>query len=201
MAGILSVFFGVPQSKYVGMAILVSLAAVALSVLFGKERVPFSQKLVVILLLVLLSLPAILVTLFQLTCLVTGAGFRNQRWWCSGYAWLISAVVILYSVLLVVMTVISFSADKQMDEIEKFYMTREGFQEMAEEYFEEKKEGGDAMMNEMPTPTMPIRPPTGEAPQLPQPEVTLEGFEEEEEVENNVAASVETFTSCGAPYQ
>jgi uncharacterized membrane protein len=184
MAGILSVFFGVPQSKYAGMAILVSLAAVALSVLFGKERVPFSQKLVVVLLLVLLSLPAILVTLFQLTCLVTGAGFRNQRWWCSGYAWLISAVVILYSVLLVVMTVISFSADKQMQEIEKFYMTREGFQEMAEEYFEEEKEG------EMEEPSM-------VTPELPEPEVAFE----EEVVPNDVAASVETFTSCGAPYQ
>lgn len=199
MAGILSVFFGVPQSKYAGMAILVSLAAVALSVLFGKERVPFSQKLVVVLLLVLLSLPAILVTLFQLTCLVTGAGFRNQRWWCSGYAWLISAVVILYSVLLVVMTVISFRADKEMSEIEKFYMTREGFQEMAEEYFEEKQEGGEAdvMMTEMPTPTMPVAPPMGDEPALPEPGVAFE----EEPVENNVAASVETFTSCGAPYQ
>ena len=194
MAGILSVFFGVPQSKYAGMAILVSLAAVALSVLFGKERVPFSQKLVVVLLLVLLSLPAILVTLFQLTCLVTGAGFRNQRWWCSGYAWLISAVVILYSVLLVVMTVISFSADKEMNEIEKFYMTREGFQEMAEEYFEEKKEEDEA---EMPTPTMPVAPPMGDEPALPEPEVAFE----EEPVQNNVSASVETFTSCGAPYQ
>lgn len=197
MAGILSVFFGVPQSKYAGMAILVSLAAVALSVLFGKERVPFSQKLVVVLLLVLLSLPAILVTLFQLTCLVTGAGFRNQRWWCSGYAWLISAVVILYSVLLVVMTVISFSADKQMQEIEKFYMTREGFQEMAEEYFEEEKEG-EMEEPSMVTPTMPIVPPMGDEPELPEPEVA---FEEEEPIDNSVAASVETFTSCGAPYQ
>jgi len=193
MAGILSLFFGVRQSKYAGMAILLSLAAVALSVLFGKERVPFSQKLVVVLLLVLLSLPAILVTLFQLTCLVTGAGFRNQRWWCSGYAWLISAVVILYSVLLVVMTVISFSADKQMQEIEKFYMTREGFQEMAEEYFEEKKEE-TVEEPSMITPTMPIVPPSGEEPKLPEPGVA---FEEEDKV----AASVETFTSCGAPYQ
>uniref|UniRef100_A0A6C0CQY6 Uncharacterized protein n=1 Tax=viral metagenome TaxID=1070528 RepID=A0A6C0CQY6_9ZZZZ len=196
MAGVLSLFFGVPQSKYAGMAILVSLAAVALSVLFGKERVPLSQKLIVVLLLVLLSLPAILVTLFQLTCLVTGAGFRNQRWWCSGYAWLISAVVILYSVLLVVMTVISFSADKQMQEIEKFYMTREGFQEMAEEYFEEHKED-EMEESDMMTPTMPVAPPMGDELELPEPEVA---FTEETEP-NNVAASVETFTSCGAPYQ
>ena len=196
MAGILSLFFGVPQSKYAGMAILVSLAAVALSVLFGKERIPFSQKLVVVLLLVLLSLPAILVTLFQLTCLVTGAGFRNQRWWCSGYAWLISAVVILYSVLLVAMTVISFSADKQMQEIEKFYMTREGFQEMAEEYFEEKKED-EMEESTMMTPTMPVAPPMGDEPVLPEPEVAFT----EETIPNDVSASVETFTSCGAPYQ
>lgn len=204
MAGVLDLFFGVPQSKYAGMAILVSLAAVGLSILFGKERVPFFQKLVVVGLLFLLSLPAMLVTLFQLTCMVTGAGLKNQRWWCSGYAWLVSALIVLYSVLLIVMTVLSFSAEWQSQEVEKFYSTREGFEEMAEEYFQEEKEE-----EKNGVPTMPIAPPSGELPQI-QPEVApvtpvMEQFyeeEEEEEIEGDVAAfsGAETFTSCGAPY-
>jgi len=210
MAGILDLFFGVPQSKYAGLAILVSLAAVGLSILFGKERVPFFQKLVVVGLLFLLSLPAMLVTLFQLTCMVTGAGLKNQRWWCSGYAWLVSALIVLYSVLLIVMTVLSFSAEWQSQEVEKFYSTREGFEEMAEEYFEEKEE-------ESGVPTMPIAPPSGELPAI-QPEVmpveqfmehfneeeeeeVIEGYEGEAEEDEVAAAEPETFTSCGAPYQ
>lgn len=199
MAGILDLFFGVPQSKYAGLAILVSLAAVGLSILFGKERVPFFQKLVVVGLLFLLSLPAMLVTLFQLTCMVTGAGLKNQRWWCSGYAWLVSALIVLYSVLLIIMTVLSFSAEWQSQEVEKFYSTREGFEEMAEEYFqeEEKEEKG--------VPTMPIAPPAGELPPI-QPEVapvtppvetTTASMPAAEAV---AAAEPETFTSCGAPY-
>lgn len=199
MAGVLDLFFGVPQSKYAGMAILVSLAAVGLSILFGKERVPFFQKLVVVGLLFLLSLPAMLVTLFQLTCMVTGAGLKNQRWWCSGYAWLVSALIVLYSVLLIVMTVLSFSAEWQSQEVEKFYSTREGFEEMAEEYFQEEKE------EEKSVPTMPIAPPSGELPPI-QPEVTPVTPPTEATTasmpaaEAVSAAAPETFTSCGAPY-
>ena len=140
MARILNLFFGVPQSKYAGVAILVSLAAVGLAILFSKERVPISQKLVVVGLLFLLSLPAMLVTLFQLTCMVTGAGFKNQRWdWCSGYAWLVSALIILYSILLVVMTVLSFVSEKQSKEVEKFYSRRENFEEMAKAVLTEEE--------------------------------------------------------------
>jgi hypothetical protein len=202
MAGILDLFFGVPQSKYAGMAILVSLAAVGLSILFGKERVPFFQKLVVVGLLVLLSLPAMLVTLFQLTCMVTGAGLKNQRWWCSGYAWLVSALIVLYSVLLIVMTVLSFSAEWESKEVEKFYSTREGFQEMAEEYFEEKEEEEKTAV-----PTMPIAPPAGELPPI-QPGVVPPVVPTAEQTgaamppaEAVAAAEPETFTSCGAPFQ
>lgn len=197
MAGILDLFFGVPQSKYAGMAILVSLAAVGLSILFGKERVPFFQKLVVVGLLVLLSLPAMLVTLFQLTCMVTGAGLKNQRWWCSGYAWLVSALIVLYSVLLIVMTILSFSAEWQSKEVEKFYSTREGFEEMAEEYFEEE---------ETAVPTMPIAPPAGELPPIEPGVVPVEPNVEQTDAampaaEAVAAAEPETFTSCGAPFQ
>jgi hypothetical protein len=197
MAGILDLFFGVPQSKYAGMAILVSLAAVGLSILFGKERVPFFQKLVVVGLLFLLSLPAMLVTLFQLTCMVTGAGLKNQRWWCSGYAWLVSALIVLYSVLLIVMTILSFNAEWQSKEVEKFYSTREGFQEMAEEYFEEE---------ETAVPTMPIAPPAGELPPIQPGVMPTEPTVEETDstmpaAEAVAAAEPETFTACGAPFQ
>jgi len=211
MARILNLFFGVPQSKYAGVAILVSLAAVGLAILFSKERVPVSQKLIVVGLLFLLSLPAMLVTLFQLTCMVTGAGFKNQRWWCSGYAWLVSALIILYSILLVVMTVLSFVSEKQSKEVEKFYSRRENFEEMAKAALteEEKKMlqtgGAPEVTSEMPAvPTMPV-----EMPSVNMLPMTPEGGLAQEEVPLDIsmppstvsAVGPETFTSCGAPYQ
>ena len=227
MAGFLDLFIGVPQSKYAGLAILLSLAAVGLAVLLGKEKVPITQKLVVVGLLFLLSLPAMLVTLFQLTCMVTGSGIKNAFWWCSGYAWLVSGLIILYSILLVVMVVLSFGADQESKEIEKFYSRREKFQGAAKEYFEgemteeeAKKVVADATAS-APTPavTMPVPQPVPNMP-TPQPGVPTTGVvmppEMGSSVVNNTVPPVpinggmpptevsalepETFANCGAPY-
>jgi len=172
MSSFLDIFLGVPQSKYAGIAILVSLAAVGLAILFGKEKVSIAQKLVVIGLLFLLSLPAMLVTLFQLTCIVTGTGFKNQRWWCGGYAWLVSALIIVYSVLLIVMTILSFTAEVESKEVEKFYSRRENFEDMAEEYFE-----GEENTQNPPAPGVPTMPGTQPVPPVmtPEQEVPMSG--------------------------
>ncbi len=102
-----NVFLGAPQSKYAAMAITAGLVVVSLAILFGKEAVPVSQKLVFILLMVLVALPGILLSLFQLTCLVTGAGFRNQRWWCSAFAWIGTIFIVIYAVALIVVGILS----------------------------------------------------------------------------------------------
>jgi len=153
-----------------------------------------------------------LVTLFQLTCMVTGAGFKNQRWWCSGYAWLVSALIILYSILLVVMTVLSFVSEKESKEVEKFYSRRENFEEMAkmaltEEEKKQLKEGGaPEVTSEMPAvPTMPIKMPSVDMPPM-SPEGGLLQEEAPLDISAMPASTVsavgpETFTSCGAPYQ
>jgi len=218
MSSFLDIFLGVPQSKYAGIAILVSLAAVGLAILFGKEKVSIAQKLVVIGLLFLLSLPAMLVTLFQLTCIVTGTGFKNQRWWCGGYAWLVSALIIVYSVLLIVMTILSFTAEVESKEVEKFYSRRENFEDMAEEYFE-----GEENTQNPPAPGVPTMPGTQPVPPVmtPAQEVPMSGVSMPPVAGTNatvpvtevVAAPVnmppsevsavsptEMFSGCGAPY-
>jgi hypothetical protein len=112
--GLQQIFVGVPQSKYAALAILVAILAVSISVLFGKESMPLSQKIGAILLLILVTLPGILYSLFQLTCLVTGAGVNNKRWWCAVYAWLISALLIVYSVLLIAIAILSIFSGKNI---------------------------------------------------------------------------------------
>jgi NADH:ubiquinone oxidoreductase subunit 6 (subunit J) len=105
-----SIFVGSPQSKYAGIAVLISLTIVSIAILFGnRDSLPLSQKIGAVLLLILVSAPGVLFSLFQLTCLVTGAGRNNQRWWCSVYAWIITALLIVYSILLVAVAVLSVS--------------------------------------------------------------------------------------------
>ena len=46
-----SIFTGVPQSRYAGLAVLLAIVVVSISILFGKESMPLSQKIGAILLL------------------------------------------------------------------------------------------------------------------------------------------------------
>jgi hypothetical protein len=119
--GLKNIFMGAPQSKYAASAIILALICVSVSILFGKESMPLGQKIGAILLLVLVSVPGVLYSLFQITCLETGAGLRNQRWWCSLYAWLITAVLIVYCVLLIAVAILSvFTSKRLSQDVEKF---------------------------------------------------------------------------------
>ena len=116
----LNLFIGAPQSKYSAMAILAAIIIVSLTLLLGKEPIPLSQKFALVLLIFLISLPGILLTLFQMTCMVTGAGFTSKdsplgkRWWCSLYAWIVSVVLILYCVFLIVVAVMTLTTGEKV---------------------------------------------------------------------------------------
>jgi hypothetical protein len=117
MMALMDIFVGVPQSKYAGAAILLSLLVVSGAILIGRDALPLSQKFAFILLIFLVSLPGLLMTLFQLTCLVTGSN-NGKSWWCGAYSWFISALLIIYSVLLVTIAVLSLaSSGKVLDDI------------------------------------------------------------------------------------
>jgi len=106
MNNFLSVFVGVPQSRYAALAIIIAIVIVSLIILVSKDTIPVGQKFGFIFLVFLVSLPGLALSLFQLTCIVTGAGFKNQRWWCNIYAWLISLMMILYAIILVVAVIL-----------------------------------------------------------------------------------------------
>ena len=114
----LNAFIGVPQSRYAAFAVLTAILVVSLTILFGNEAVPLSQKFAFIFMLFLVSLPGILLSLFQLTCIVVGAGVKNQRPWCSIYAWIISILLIVYCALLIVLAVVALTGkSKAMGEV------------------------------------------------------------------------------------
>jgi len=101
----LNAFIGVPQSRYAAIAVLTAMLVVSLTILFGNEAVPLSQKFAFVFMLFLVSLPGLLLSLFQLTCIVVGAGKNNQRPWCSIYAWIVSILLIIYCALLIILAV------------------------------------------------------------------------------------------------
>lgn len=195
-----SVFVGVPQSKLAGTAILLAVVVVGLTILFGKGAVPVSQKLAVALMMFLLSLPAILLTLFQLNCMVTGSGFKNQRWWCSLYAWFVAIMILFYSVVLVIVALMNMANDKA---VEKFQNASEEATSAAKEYFETQEAKVEVKGPVMEGPAMggagavgapgdasAVLPTVGAEPPVPEDEAALEGFESLEE----------PFSSCaGAP--
>ena len=140
----MDLFVGVPQSKYASIAILIALAVVGVAMLFGKDEVPIGQRFMFVLLMFIIALPSILLSLFQLTCLVTGAGLRNQRWWCAAYAWIGSIFIILYSAVIIVIGVIAMANGTNIDAELNNAMMIEAMQgeanKQAYEYFLAEKE-------------------------------------------------------------
>ena len=213
-----------------GVAILVAVVVVALSILFGREPIPMTQKFVIVLVMFLLALPAILLSLFQINCLVTGAGFTNQRWWCSLYAWVISVMVVFYCVMLVVVGLLSYADNQKVVAQEKFRNMQRFTNRMAEGFFAEAGASGlkgvsaeaDAVKApEMPLPEMslpsvppmptagagagPEEPPAEPTMQAPPPMPAMPAMQPPAAGPTvqgfaNYGSKLESFSSCGAPY-
>lgn len=208
------IFIGVPQSKFAGLAILVALIFVSFAILVGKEPIPMGQRLMFILMMFLISLPGILLTIFQLTCLVSGAGFKNQRWWCSLYAWIGTGLVVLYSIILVVAAVMSMlsgsSMVKELAEMEQMQVAKNNANAVAQEMFENKEQKDDMMMGPV-VPKPPMMPEGFEDIEVPKivpdmsvgspmkPTALITNKESFNDSGTVIASDPEMFTSCGAP--
>jgi hypothetical protein len=143
MSSIASIFVGVPQSHLAGTAILLVIIALSIFILFGKEQISVGEKVGIVLVMLLMALPTILLTLFQLNCVVTGAGSKGQRWWCDAYAWLVAVLIVVYCVLLVVAAVLSFSKSQSILSEENFTVRKHHANAAAREHFANVS-GGDA---------------------------------------------------------
>lgn len=145
----LDIFVGVPQSKYAAYAIFASIAVVALAIMFGNEEIPIGQKFSLVLIIFLVSLPGIILTLFQLTCMVTGDS-RGRTPWCGWYAWLISALMIVYCILLIAIAVIamatgaSVTKELQLEAMQDMNESKKKADDMAKGYFEQGAASADA---------------------------------------------------------
>lgn len=213
----LDVFVGSAQSKYAALAILVALLAVAFTILFSKEKVPVTEKIVIIFLMFLLSLPAILYALFQITCLVTGAGgpgMKGKTWWCGLYGWFITAFVFIYAVMVVVMSILSFTGQMEAQKVEQFYAQKDVYDAFAAEEMKKEGEADEADGAMLPAmPPVPVGPVANgdvvpSQPVVDEKAIVAPGAPEavapvpEKEVlpTGVVTPTIEAFSTCGAPF-
>jgi hypothetical protein len=102
------VFLGSEQSKYAGIALFITILIICLAVLFTSSKIPIEQRLVFVIFILIISIPSILMSLFELTCIVTGGNY-NTRWWCWLLAWVLSVMIIFYCIMIIISLFISMS--------------------------------------------------------------------------------------------
>jgi len=181
MTKFLDIFFGTPQSKFAAYAIFIAIIAISLSILFTSTDISFGNRFLVVLFIILLSIPSILLTLFELTCIVTG-GNKKVNWWCWYFGWLIAGFLVIYSVIIIISILISmFSYNNAMDRIKntEHRVSKEEANDYAKtiivkeqiirENFENSPQGMPPVPPGMPPqqPGMPPVPPPGMPPKQP----------------------------------
>lgn len=115
----LNIFIGSQQSKYAAFAIIIAILTICLSILFSNSDVTFSQRLTFIIFILIGITPGILLTLFEITCIVTGTGYKNNKWWCNWLAWIIAIILIIYSVIIIISVFVSmFSFNNAINLVE-----------------------------------------------------------------------------------
>ncbi len=123
---LLKALIGSKQSKYTAIAIITTLIIISLAILFVESDVSYTNRVVLILFILLVSLPGILLSLVELTCLISGGSYSgtNKPSWCWVLAWIIAIVTILYCVLIVISTFNTLftykKANKNLEEYNNF---------------------------------------------------------------------------------
>jgi hypothetical protein len=102
------VFLGSEQSKYAGIALFITILIICLAILFTSSKIPIEQRIVFVIFILIITLPSILMTLFELTCIVTGGNY-NTRWWCWALAWVLAVMIIFYCIMIIVSLFISMT--------------------------------------------------------------------------------------------
>jgi hypothetical protein len=149
------VFFGTQQSRYAAIAYFITIAILCFAILFSSSGIPIEQRLLVVLFILVITIPSVLFSLFELTCIVTG-GNRNTRWWCYWLAWFLSIMLIIYCLFIIISLFFSMAsydlAVSRIDEEETNKISKADANEYAkdimQQYDDEKRSGPQMeMMN------------------------------------------------------
>lgn len=97
---LMKAILGSTQSKYVAWAISITVLVLCVSILVMQTDVPIGKRLLGVLFMVLITVPGVVLSLIELTCLVTGGSWKTN-WWCWMLAWIIAVIVIVWCIIII----------------------------------------------------------------------------------------------------
>ena len=110
-------FFGSDQSLYTAYAIMAAIIAICITILLTATDISVGNRILIVLFVIITLVPSIFLTLFEITCMVTG-GTEPNRWWCYAFAWILAAFIIIYCVFVVIISLISlFTYNNAIDNV------------------------------------------------------------------------------------
>ena len=116
--GFVKAIVGTPQSKVSGIAIILAIIVLFISVIFSKDNTPVAEKIGTAFIMLFICIPIVLYNLFQITCLVTGNGTYGDTWWCGVYAWLITVLILMFSAFIIVVIIYLMATNKKQTPIQ-----------------------------------------------------------------------------------
>jgi hypothetical protein len=115
--GFYDALFGSDQSQYTAYAIIAAIIAICITILLTATDVPVSNRILIVFFVIISLVPSVFLTLFELTCIVTG-GTEPNRWWCYTFAWILAAFIIIYCIFIVIISLISlFTYNNAIDNV------------------------------------------------------------------------------------
>lgn len=117
MVNITDVFIGTKQSKFAGIAIFLAIIVVCISILFTNTDISLGKRFSIVLFIILASIPSVFLSLFELSCIVTG-GSKTKNQWCYYFAWFIAVIIIIYCIIIIISGLMSmFTYNSAMEKV------------------------------------------------------------------------------------
>lgn len=118
MASIFDYFIGTTQSKYASIAIFSAITVICIAILLTNTDISIGNRIIVIFFILAMCIFPVCISLFELTCIVTGGKKNGKYNICHIYAWVITAMIILYCTVLIIATIASmFTYKKALDKV------------------------------------------------------------------------------------
>ena len=141
---------GSTQSKYAAIAIFITILIVCIAFFISENDISISKKIISIITILLLALPGIILSLVELTCIVTGGTTNSKTWWCGVIAWVTTLFVILYSIMIITATINSLMTYRDANNKLKTYNSQKKLsKEEANDVADAIITANEAAMNEV----------------------------------------------------
>lgn len=146
-------FYSTQQARWTAIAVICAIIAICLSILFNNTELNVSERFALISVIVLFSIPAVLISLFELNCISSKNVKHN---WCGYWGWFIFFVITLQCTLIIISALMSMvtyneATNKIMKYKEDNVVDKTEAEKVAKEMMSNNKEvkemmGGDVSM-------------------------------------------------------